>query len=41
MKTKINKLLAVGLALCLLMSGLCLTASADPAFKSIDGSTEW
>lgn len=41
MKTKINKLLAVGLALCLLMSGLCLTASADPAFKSIDGTTEW
>ena len=41
MKTKINKLLAVGLALCLLMSGLCLTVSADPAFKSIDGTTEW
>ena len=41
MKTKINKLLAVGLALCLLMSGLCLTASADPAYQSIDGTTEW
>lgn len=41
MKTKTNKLLAVGLALCLLMSGLCLTVSAEPAFKSIDGTTEW
>lgn len=41
MKTKINKLLAVGLALCLLLSGFCLTALADPAFKSIDGTTEW
>ena len=41
MKTKTNKLLTVGLALCLLMSGLCLTVSAEPAFKSIDGTTEW
>ena len=41
MKTKINKLFTMVLALCLLMSGLCLTVSADPAFKSIEGTTEW